>query len=382
MQLEAAARLKELFTEAEKLVEDVGQYEQDWAHWEATSDEDAAPPDWLIEKGEEVRPPFQYVLESLYLCTVCMLDASGLQEYLKQFYVRFGQHFDAVKAASSFDIEPFWEFTPHNTFLQDLRQFLSPLNVLQDSSRYLRLSGVFYLENVLRNTASIIHKTGKSPQSEPEVYKAVRAVLEAIFPSARSPKSNFIKSAQEYKPDILIPEVFAAVEYKYADSEQKLKATVGQIADDVKGYTGDTEYQLFYAIFYVTRDFWGTAKFDVAWKEKGFPPNWRAFISSEVSLARTPCASESAHARAGRHCGPHAVGASDRKRGLPRRRGEEPGMTCACDSCDEITIWCRLRCAGRQAARQALHRIQRQGCRTAPGNFRAPYGPRESRSLS
>lgn len=279
MQIEATAivTLRKLFTEAEKLVEDVGEYEQDLAHWYATSNDNATPPDWLIEKGEEVRPPFQYVLESLYLCTVCMLDASGLHEYLKQFYERFGRTFDAAKAASSFNIEPFWEVTPHNAFLQNLRQFLNPLNILQDSSRYLRLSGVLYLENVLRNTAVIMHKAGKSPRSEPEVYKGVRAVLEAIFPSARSPRSKFIKSAQEYKPDILIPELFAAIEYKFADTEERLKATIGQIADDVKGYTGDPDYHLFYAVFYTTKDFWGAAKFDVAWKEKAFPPNWRAF---------------------------------------------------------------------------------------------------------
>ncbi|WP_096669518.1 hypothetical protein [Polaromonas sp. AET17H-212] len=273
----ATATLKELFTEAEKLVEEVGQYEQDWAHWSATSEDHAIPPDWLIEKGEEVRPPFQYVLESLYLCTVYMLDASGLHEYLRQFYTRFGRTFNAQKAASSFDIEPFFEFTPHNKFLQDLRQFLTPLNIFQDSSRYLRLSGVIYLENVLRNTATIVQKSGRTPQSEPEVYKAVRSVLEAIFPSARSPKSNFLKSAQEYKPDVLIPELFAAIEYKFADTEQKLKTTIGQIADDVKGYTGDLDYHLFYAVFYTKKDFWGPAKFDLAWKEKDFPSNWRAF---------------------------------------------------------------------------------------------------------
>lgn len=278
MQNEAAAiaKLKELFTEAEKLVEDVGKYEWQWAQWSATS-YDESPPDWLIEKGEEVRPPFQYVLESLYLCTVCMLDSAGLHEYLKQFYKRFGKNFDAAKAASSFDIEPFFEDTPHNTFLLELRQFLNPLGILQDSSRYLRLSGVTYLENVLRNTAMIIHKTGKAPRSEPEVYKTVRNVLEAIFPSARSSRSNFIKSAKEYKPDVLIPELFAAIEYKYADSEEKLKATIGQIAEDVKGYTGDPDYHLFYAVFYTTQDFWGAGKFDVAWKEMKFPANWRAF---------------------------------------------------------------------------------------------------------
>ena len=141
----------------------------------------------------------------------------------------------------------------------------------------MELSGVHYLETVLRNTGQIITTSGEKPRSETRVYKAVRSVLEAIFPSAKKPQSNFIKTAQVYKPDILITELYSAVEYKYAKDEAKLKTTIGQIADDVKGYTGDPDYKLFYAVFYVTKDFWGQDRFDAVWSEKEFPSNWRAF---------------------------------------------------------------------------------------------------------
>ncbi len=149
-------------------------------------------------------------------------------------------------------------------------QFLAPLDVLGDESRYLKLSGIQYLETILRNTATIIHKAGICPASESEVYKSVRTVLESIFPSAKTPKSNFLKTAQEYKPSILLPELSAAIKYKYADSEVKLKATIAQISDDVKGYTGDSDYNLFYAVFYVKDDFWGEDKFSTAWNRHGF----------------------------------------------------------------------------------------------------------------
>ena len=135
---------------------------------------------------------------------------------------------------------------PYNIFLVNLSQFLSPLDVLGDSSRYLKLSGVQYLEVILRNTATIIHKSGIKPKSETEVYNAVKHVLEAVFPSAKpGAKSNFVKTAQGYKPDILLPELSAAVEYKYAADEGKLKNVIAQISDDVKGYTGDSDYKLF-----------------------------------------------------------------------------------------------------------------------------------------
>ncbi|TWC61611.1 hypothetical protein [Herbaspirillum sp. SJZ099] len=200
-----------------------------------------------------------------------------MHAYLRQFYRIFGVMFDASKATSGYDIDLYWSGEPYNTFLASLRQFLAPLNVLGDADRYLKLSGIQYLEVILENTASIIHKMGQTPASEAEVYKAVRHILESVFPSAKTPKSNFFKTAQEYKPDILIPELSSAIEYKHANNEAKLKAVIAQISDDVKGYTGDDDYNLFYAVFYVTNDFWGKAKFEKAWEEKNFPKNWRPY---------------------------------------------------------------------------------------------------------
>ncbi|MGE8452091.1 MAG: hypothetical protein ACN6OP_15990 [Pseudomonadales bacterium] len=266
--------LRHLITEAEKLESDLVRHQLNWAEWD-TNGRSEGPPDWLIDKDNELVAPFEYIATSIYLSTIALLDAEGMQAYLKQFYLRFGENFDSSKAASNFEIDHYWSGEPYNSFLSRFRQFVSPLDVIQDADRYLKLSGVQYLETVLKNTAAIVSKSGKTPKSEAEVYKLVRHVLEAIFPSAKSPKSNFIKTAQEYKPDILIPELSAAVEYKYATDESRLKSVIAQISDDVRGYSGDDDYNLFYAVFYVTEDFWGTSKFEEAWNEKGFPKNWR-----------------------------------------------------------------------------------------------------------
>lgn len=270
--------LRRLFTEAQKLESDVVRHQVDWATWDATQRNDGKKvPGWLIDEEDELVKPFEHLAASLYLTTVCFLDAAQLHAYLQQFYRIFGSEFDATKAVTEYEVDHYWSGEPFNTYLANLRQFLSPLDVLGDVDRYLKLSGVLYLERILENTASIVHKAGKKPASEVEVYKAVRVILESVFPSVKAPKSNFLKTAQEYKPDILIPELSAAVEYKYAKDEAKLKAVIAQISDDVKGYAGDKDYNLFYAVFYVTNDFWGSAKFNEVWKEKEFPENWRPY---------------------------------------------------------------------------------------------------------
>jgi hypothetical protein len=270
------ARLEGLFIEAEKLESAVARNKLSWAQW-PTGKEREMPPESLIEEDEDLVKPFEYILHSLYLTSVCFLDTIRAHQYLKQFYLTFGEKFDVAEATSKFAFDHYWSGEHFNIFLSELRKFLAPFDLLKDSSRYLMLSGIQYLERILRSTPTIIHNSGKIPNSEAEVYKAVKAVLEVVFPGTKAAKSNFIKTAQEYKPDILIPELSAAVEYKYAEDEVRMKSVIAQISDDVKGYTGDNDYNLFYAVFYVKSDFWGIEKFNTAWSEKGFPDNWRAF---------------------------------------------------------------------------------------------------------
>lgn len=131
-----------------------------------------------------------------------------------------------------------------------------------------------HLETILKNTEYIINQLNLKPKSEASVYNAVKHVIFSIFFKSKNAGSNFLKISKEFKPDILVPEAKSAVEYKYAKDETKLKATIEQIAADAKGYTGDSEYEYFYAVFYVTKDFWGENRFYEAWKEFNFPENW------------------------------------------------------------------------------------------------------------
>jgi REase_DpnII-MboI len=164
-------------------------------------------------------------------------------------------------------------------YYADMRNFMQSFEFMHDDvdARYFQQSGIKYLETILNNTATIIHQTNTIPKSETDVYTAVKAIIHAVFSTAKKASSNFLKIAKEYKPDILIPELGAVIEYKYAKDEAKLKATIEQIAADAKGYTGDKDYKLFYVVFYVTNDLWGDEKFKKVWKENDFPRNWKAF---------------------------------------------------------------------------------------------------------
>lgn len=268
------SRINKLLGEARKLAVDVANHKIGWSEWEP-SKTDGTPPEYLLDGDELYEKPFKHVTTSLYLSVLCYLDMKGYSNYLRIFESLFGSDPYNPNYRDEFDIDHYWSGELYSVYLVNLVQFLDAFQFMDsDDSRYLRLSGIQYLENILNNTASIVSRLKDLPKSETEVYKAVKEVFEAIFPSVKFPKSNFLKTTKEYKPDILIPELFTAIEYKYAATEDKLKTTIEQIAADVKGYTGDRDYSVFYAVFYVTKDFWGNKRFMKVWDEHNFPKNW------------------------------------------------------------------------------------------------------------
>ena len=159
----------------------------------------------------------------------------------------------------------------------DIATFLAPFEFAHTSEadRLMRKAGVRYLENILVNTEKILLDLNATPRTEPKLYNTVKFVIDATFPDAKNAGSNFLKTAKEYKPDVLIPSLRVALEYKYADKEHKLASQLDAICADQKGYTGDEDYKLFFAVFYVTADFWGMPRFHKAWSDYKFPSSWR-----------------------------------------------------------------------------------------------------------
>ena len=233
-----------------------------------------APHDWWIEENSQLILSHKSMIQSLHNQIICYFDMHNLNKYLDIFIKKFGEFPDTDKAINGIDVEPF-NGEIYNEYLHQIWLFLNPFDFF-GSDISIKQSGHIYLETILNNTASIIHKMDKQPKSETEVYNSVKVVIESIFPKSKRASSNFLKTAKEFKPDILIPELGVAIEYKFAKDETKLKATIEQIAADAKGYTGDSEFNMFYAIFYVTKDFWGKPKFKQVWDDNEFPKNWRA----------------------------------------------------------------------------------------------------------
>lgn len=220
-----------------------------------------------------MRTPFSEVLDSLYLASLHLIQSNDLPDYLQLFHSRLGNPFHAWVAACRFDHDENFSPGPHNVALRELHKLLAPFNVVATSSAQSdHQAGIVYLERCLSNTAALVAWHGLTPDGE----TAVRDVLWTLFPKARNaPPAKFVRLFKSYKPDVLIPDLRVAIEYKYIDAPERLKTVIEEIAVDVKGYTDDPAYDTFYAVFYLTGHFCTGERFREAWSEWAFPTNWK-----------------------------------------------------------------------------------------------------------
>ena len=113
------------------------------------------------------------------------------------------------------------------------------------------------------------------------IYKQVKWVLGLYYPSCRlRNKASFIQEFKAYNPDLLIPELKTAIEYKYVKSAtDNIDEFIDQIRIDVANYTDDYRYENFIAVIYIQNTSVATPEsIEVAWKAKKFPNNWELVI--------------------------------------------------------------------------------------------------------
>jgi antitoxin (DNA-binding transcriptional repressor) of toxin-antitoxin stability system len=110
----------------------------------------------------------QVVAELAPHWTVYLLDAAGLQSYLRQFYARFGERFDRTAAAVKFIQDPLQPDAYYNVFLGDLHVFLAPFNLEpRNARRHRQQQGVAILESILGNTGLLLQDSRSLPKARP-----------------------------------------------------------------------------------------------------------------------------------------------------------------------------------------------------------------------
>ena len=209
----------------------------------------------------------------LYYKICLFFELKRLPFYLKMFKDKFAEHIDSVEFVTNSRAPLYENSEPSMVILDNFRDFLSPFHEFDFS--IISKGDSNKLKLILENTIPILTKTGTNIISETSISEPVKWIIEIFYPNAKLNSSRFIKKFKTYKPDILVPEVSSAVEYKYIRKGKNIGDFLDQLKTDCDNYDGDQEYKYFYAVVYFEdKSQYNPEAFRKGVNEKGFKENW------------------------------------------------------------------------------------------------------------
>lgn len=215
-----------------------------------------------------------YGTRTLFYKICVFLELKNVPLYYKMFTDKFQPIINDKEKVTESRGPLYEDDEPSMIIHDDFREFLRSFQEFDND--YSKKLEVNKLKQILENTNSILAKTNTTVTNETSIYTPVKWLVEIVYPSMRSlGKARFIKKFSTYHPDILIPEISSAVEYKYIRKGVGIETYLDQIKTDADNYEGDFEYKFFYAIVYFEdKSEINPAGFKQAVFEKKFPDNW------------------------------------------------------------------------------------------------------------
>lgn len=216
--------------------------------------------------------------KDLYFLILAYLEATSMTYFLTTFKEKFQTTIDDDKEILKAELtNP--EGEPELVIITRFKQFLDPFKFFD--YRQTREDETKKLTSILKNTDFILKNCNTEINNEADIYKQVKWVLGLYYPSCRQRnKASFIQEFKSYNPDILIPELKTAIEYKYIKSvSDNIDEFIDQIRVDATNYTDDYRYENFVAVIYIQNTSVATPEnIQESWKAKKFSNNWELVI--------------------------------------------------------------------------------------------------------
>jgi hypothetical protein len=230
----------------------------------------------VAEDGEldfqtrEAQEHFKYLLEKAYRDLAILAERLSLPKLRKDIVGTRKGHKDITNLeVSDYDIEL------HSPPLADAWSYFDSLSAMTVGRA---VSGLGIFETILGNTGRLIAERCLQPHKETQVHDEIEKVLKLCFSNVAR-EIPLHQPLKTYKPDVGVPELMAAVEYKFIDSKAKAKTAVGGIYEDLRGYSAHRDrWRNFYAVFYMSEPFMTQKELDTEWRLVGADRSWTPMI--------------------------------------------------------------------------------------------------------
>lgn len=220
-------------------------------------------------------------LRDVYYLIMAYIEVKEMPYLLQTFKETFFDIiYDEKKILKEELIHP--EGEPELKVLIGYKQFLEPFKFFE----YVEIKDLEYkkLDAILRKTDFIIKHTNAHVETSDDIFSQMKWVLSLYYPSCRYKENTlFHNEITDYQPDILIPELKVAVEYKFIkDVTENIDIYIDQINSIAKNDLSNFHYDKFIIVIYI----YGIepeieTSIEVAWKAKNFPSNWELIITGE-----------------------------------------------------------------------------------------------------
>ncbi|TCP66151.1 hypothetical protein [Sphingomonas sp. PP-CE-1G-424] len=211
----------------------------------------------------------EFLIGKVFRDTAVLAERMSLPGYRKEV-TRARKSF---KRLTDTEVTP-WDVTFHSPPLASARAMFNSIATMIEGREVTGL-GVF--ETILQNTPKIIERNALMPDNEAKVREAVMDVLRLAFRDVVR-EVPIPKSIKTYRPDIGVPSLMAAAEYKFIDTKEEAKAALDGIYADMRGYAGHHAWRSFYAVLYMTENFYNQADVDHEFRLARADVNWTPLV--------------------------------------------------------------------------------------------------------
>jgi hypothetical protein len=201
------------------------------------------------------------------------LSLNKMSEKLEKELKKYENKYDELEYMSYVDVfySPVkWILTRH------LNAITSHIK-LENESEFENTNSFILLEQILRGTPKMLSDRKIEPSNESVVRNEVYNTLIHVFPDTVR-ELPIAKISKVYKPDIGVKRLKSAIEYKFVNSKQEAKIAVGGIFEDINGYEGSEDWTTFYAVIYMTDNFFTQDQIEAEFRLSKVPHHWKPII--------------------------------------------------------------------------------------------------------
>lgn len=226
-------------------------------------------------------------INRMYNVVCAYLEHRNLNTYLITFQNKF-KEFKAEGDLLKYAMYPidFGEYEHELAILVEWRSLLAPFNLFGATEEKEITRRTSKLISILESTNNIIKVTNTKIIKDDDINNLMRKVSNWFFDGVYSfSEGYFVHKFKSYRPDILIKELGAAVEYKLIRLDKEIGLKLDELIIDANRYTENPRNRICIAVFCLTKKVTRSRKeIKEDWIKMKFPNNWKLIIIPDLAM--------------------------------------------------------------------------------------------------